>query len=77
MVLAKVKKEDNVDEQPLYIDDDNIKCHWCSDHFKGSVLAKHLNQHVKNSRSHIRARRRMLGNEGDDHGCQDIRNFFT
>jgi len=40
-LLDKAAKEEGIaaEEQPLHIDekDEVIKCHWCRDHFKGSV----------------------------------------
>jgi len=40
-LLDKADKEVGIaaEEQPLHIDEKDkvIKCHWCKDHFKGSV----------------------------------------
>ena len=42
VVLAKARKEENVPDQPLYVDEaeETIKCRWCTS-FKGSQELKH------------------------------------
>jgi len=61
-----------VKEQPLQIDEKDkvIKCHWCGDHFKGSVELKHINQHVKKAEFHSQ-KRKDITKKG-----ADIRSFF-
>ena len=74
-LLDKAAKEEGIaaEEQPLHIDekDEVIKCHWCRDHFKGSVELKHINQHVKKAAFHSR-KRKDITKKG-----ADIRNFFV
>ena len=73
-LLDKATKEEEIaaEEQPLHIDEKDkvIKCHWCGDHFKGSVELKHINQHVKKAAFHSQ-KRKDITKKG-----ADIRNFF-
>ena len=77
VVLAKARKEENVPDQPLYVDEaeETIKCRWCTS-FKGSQELKHINQHTKKAVSHQLALRKTTGvaDQGDQ---PDIRTFFT
>ena len=75
-ILEKAVKEDSMLEQPLYISvsEGVIKCCWCGELFKGSSELKHINQHVKKAASHISAKVKLTGSEGED--LPDIRTFF-
>ena len=83
-VLVKCKREDDVEEQPLHVDEglECIKCTWCPD-WKGSQETKVINQHTKTAKSHERERRRLRGEdvrqglEKAAQGVHDIRQFFT
>ena len=59
--LAKCHQEDQIDEQPLYVDDadDAIKCAWCPG-WSGSQV-KRVNQHCKRDKSHLKAHMIVLG----------------
>lgn len=63
-VIMEKRKLDFCDEpleQPLYIDepDEAIKCSWCPN-WKGSQQTKVIDQHVKISASHLKARQKHL-----------------
>jgi len=62
--LANTVKEVGLssDEQPLYIDieDNLVKCKWCGKNFAGSNQVRCINQHVRKSVSHRRARQQHL-----------------
>ena len=77
IVLGKCSRED-LEEQPLYIDEGCIQCLWCPS-WKGSSQTKVINQHTKKSASHLKARRKNLNlPESDTPGRQiDIRSFFS
>ena len=62
--LANTVKEVGLsnDDQPLYIDleDNLVKCKWCGKNFAGSNQVRCINQHVRKSVSHRRARQQHL-----------------
>ena len=65
-VLLKRTKEEGVSEedQPLYIDTEveSIKCKWCG-LFKGSIEARVINQHTRNSKAHLKEQKKRLNPE--------------
>ncbi|XP_065913780.1 uncharacterized protein [Dysidea avara] len=69
--LANTVKEVGLssDDQPLYIDaeDNLVKCKWCGKNFAGSNQVRCINQHVRKSVSHRRARQQHLPS---DEGAQ-------
>ena len=77
--MARCDKEE-VPDQPLYIDemDECVKCSWCPP-WKGSRMAKVINQHMRKSVSHSKARNKSLNIEDPStQGVQqDIRTFLT
>lgn len=78
-ILKKCIKEEDVDQQPLYVDDidECIKCKWCPT-WSGSQLVKRVNQHCKRDRSHSKARSRENGqSQSELQGVQDIRSFLS
>ena len=82
-VFEKCNKEDMEEdaEQPIYIciEEESIKCKWCPG-FKGSREARVVNQHTKNSKSHLSKRQQHLHPEEFPdplEGVQDIRTYFN
>ena len=59
-LVVKCNREDEVEKQPLYIDEELecIICTWCLN-WKGSQETKVINQHTKSAKSHDPERQRL------------------